>query len=111
MPPVRPKAKKPGDDQDWGMLIFESLSAGGIAVFLTFVVILILAGIYGLVVWPLTHWDLAHMDGGTWWEWALALIFVAGTTAGFWVFSGEAFKSRARQPVNATAPTKYNRNR
>jgi hypothetical protein len=106
------KRKRPAsDEQDWGMLIFESLSAGGIAVFLAFVVVLVLAGVYGLVVWPLTHWDLAHVNGGSWWKGALGLIFALGTIIGFWCFSGAAFKSRPGQSVSATAPAKYNRTR
>jgi hypothetical protein len=77
------------------MLIFESISAGGIAVLLTFVALLVLAGIYCLVVWPLTHWDLAHVDVGSWWKGALGLIFAAGAIAGFWCFSGSAFRAKA----------------
>ena len=77
------------------MLIFESISAGGIAVFLVLVAVLVLAGVYGLVVWPLTHWDLAQVDGGSWWKGALGLTFATGAIAGFWCFSGSAFRGKA----------------
>ena len=46
------------DEQSWPMLIFESLSAGGIAVLLVLVLALVLVGIYAGIVWPLTN--------GTW---------------------------------------------
>jgi flagellar basal body-associated protein FliL len=90
------------------MLIFESLSAGGIAVLIALAAVLVLAGIYGLVVWPFTNWDLAHVESGSWWEYALGLIFAAGATAGFWCFSGAAFREKAtQQRANAASRPKY----
>ena len=84
------------------MLIFESLSAGGIAVLLVLVLTLVLVGLYAGIVWPLTQWDLAHINQQKylWWcEWTLWLIFAAGAGAGFWYFSGAAFQEKpARRP-------------
>jgi hypothetical protein len=84
------------------MLIFESLSAGGMAVLLVLVLTLVMVGFYVGIVWPLTQWDLAHINQQKylWWcEWTLWLIFAAGSGAGFWYFSGAAFQEKpARRP-------------
>jgi len=81
------------------MLIFESLSAGGIAVFAALMGVLVLVGIYSYFVWSFTHWDLTDLklDDGPWWKYALGLIFAAGSAAGFWCFSGAAFREKAGQ--------------
>ena len=77
------------------MLVFESLSAGGGAVFLALTVVLILVGIYSYFIWPFTYWDLGSVENGSWWEYALGLIFAAGSAAGFWCFSGAAWRETA----------------
>lgn len=81
------------------MLIFESISAGGIAILLTLFAVLILVGIYSYFVWPFTHWDLngLRIADGSWWVYALAIIFCAGSFAGFWCFSGAAFQKKTTQ--------------
>jgi hypothetical protein len=89
--------KRPASDQQGvAMLVFESLSAGGIAVFLALVTMLVLVGIYSYFVWPFTHWGLAQLQlaDDTGWEYALAIIFAAGSAAGFWCFSGAAFRKK-----------------
>jgi len=109
MPPARPKPQnRPANDQHyWGMLIFESISAGGFAVFIALSAVLVLAGVYGLVVWPLTHWDLAHVDGREFAKWALIVIFSFGASVGFWVFSGAAFKKVSQGRRNIAPRPKY----
>jgi hypothetical protein len=79
------------------MLVFESLSAGGIAVFGALFTVLLLVGIYSYFVWPFTHWDLANLqlENGSWWKYALGIIFAAGSAMGFWCFSGAAFREKA----------------
>jgi hypothetical protein len=47
-------------DQHWSMLLFESLSAGVAAVFVGFTLVLAVVGVYVIIVWPLTFWDLAN---------------------------------------------------
>lgn len=81
------------------MLVFESLSAGGIAVFVTIVAVLVLVGIYSYFIWPFTYWDLGNLrlDSGPWWQYALGVIFVTGSAIGFWCFSGAAFRGKAGQ--------------
>jgi hypothetical protein len=109
----RPRAQSPQGnptDQHWSMLVFESLSAGVMAVFVGFAAVLVVVGIYVLIVWPLTFWDLA--DPGlekyaSWIQTALWSVFAGGTAAGFWCFSGAAFKNNrprkvVRQPVRNT---------
>jgi hypothetical protein len=77
------------------MLVFESLSAGAVAVFLALMAVLILVGIYSYFIWSFTHWDLDSVGNSSWWKYALLLIFVAGSAAGFWCFSGAAFRGKA----------------
>ena len=57
--------------QHWSMLLFESLSAGVLTIFIVFALVLIAVGVYGVVVWPLTFWDLANLgleEYGSWVE-------------------------------------------
>ena len=59
----RPTSGRQADptDQFWGMLLFESLSAGVMALFVGFVAVLAVVGIYVIIVWPLTFWDLGNL--------------------------------------------------
>jgi ABC-type Fe3+ transport system permease subunit len=93
------------DRQGFGMLVFESLSVGGIAVFVALVAVLVLVGIYSYFVWPFTYWDLSSLklENGAWWEYALGTVFAAGSAVGFWCFSGAAFRSKASQPGSSMA--------
>jgi len=84
-------------DQHWSMLLFESLSAGVGAVFLGFTFALVVVGIYVIIVWPLTFWDLANYGlekYAGWVQTAIWSLFAGGTAAGFWCFSGAAFKEK-----------------
>jgi hypothetical protein len=81
------------------MLLFESCSAGVLALGLGIFSVLLVVSIYAMLVWPLTFWDLANLGlekyadyGNT----ALWSIFAGGTLAGYWCFSGEAFKNRSK---------------
>ena len=92
-------------DQHWGMLIFESLSAGVLTIFIVFALVLIAVGVYGVVVWPLTFWDLANLGLGR--VRLLGSLPCCGRSSpaalspGYYVFSGDAFqaKQKARTPV------------
>ena len=90
-------------DQHWSMLVFESCSAGVAVVFVAFTVLLVIVGVYAIIVWPLTFWDLANSGWekyAGWLKTALWSMFAGGTAAGFWCFSGAAFKEkRARKAV------------
>ena len=88
------------------MLIFESLSAGATSLLVTILIILALIGVFNLVVWPLTFWDGAESgleQYASWGKLALGSIFIGGSLAGFWCFSGAAFKGKpkAKAPVVA----------
>ena len=90
--------------QHWGMLIFESLSAGVLTIFVVFALVLIFVGVYCVLVWPLTFWDLASLgleEYGSWIPTVLWSLFTGGSLAGYYVFSGNAFQSKqkARAPV------------
>ena len=95
-------------DQHWTMLLFQSLSAGVMAIFAGFIAVLLVVGVYVIIVWPLTFWDLANLDWesyGSWVDTALWSVFAGGTLAGYWCFSGHAFngKPKAKVPVRASA--------
>jgi uncharacterized membrane protein YsdA (DUF1294 family) len=105
----RPRGSKrsASDDQSWPMLIFESLSAGMIAVLLVLAAVLVLVGIYTGVVWPITKWDLALAHSAKYRLWAertLWLIFAAGSGLGFWYFSGAAFREKPARRAGNTQP-------
>ncbi len=101
----RPRAQSSqGDpaDQHWSMLVFESVSAGVMAVFVGFLAMLAVVGIYALIVWPLTFWDLSNPGLEKFADWvqtALWSVFAGGTAAGFWCFSGAAFKNNRPQKI------------
>lgn len=94
-------------DQHWTMLLFESLSAGVMAIGIGLVAVMIVVGVYVIVVWPLTFWDLANLGlekYTVWTDTVLWSIFAGGSLAGYWCFSGAAFKNRpqAKAPVRPT---------
>jgi len=84
------------------MLIFESLSAGVISVGIGLLAVLLAVGVYGLVVWPLTFHDFASVTAEAFNSWAqivLWSVFAGGSLAGYWCFSGNAFKSKPKRAV------------
>jgi hypothetical protein len=90
------------------MLLFESMSAGVFAIFVGFVAVLSVVGVYVIIVWPLTFWDLANLGIEKVFPWVntvLWSVFAGGTLAGYWCFSGRAFKakSKARVPVRSAS--------
>jgi uncharacterized membrane protein len=89
------------------MLLFESLSAGVMAIFVGFVAVLAVVGVYLIVVWPLTFWDLANLGlekYGSWGKPILWSVFAGGSLAGFWCFSGAAFKQKRRTAARSRVP-------
>ena len=83
------------------MLLFESLSAGAMAIAAGFAAVLLVVGIYGVIVWPLTLWDVANVSAEEFDSWAHTIlwsVFAGGSLAGYWCFSGRAFKDRRKRP-------------
>ena len=81
------------------MLLFESCSAGIAVVFVGFLAVLTVVGVYVTVVWPLTFWDIRipTEQYESWASTVLWSVFAGGALAGYWCFSGRAFKSKARK--------------
>ncbi len=96
-------AQRPGStDQHWSMLLFESLSAGVMAVTVGLAAVMGVVGVYVIVVWPLTFWDLANLgleQYASWTNTVLWSVFTGGSLAGYWCFSGAAFKPKAKAKV------------
>jgi len=88
------------------MLLFESLSAGVIAIGVGMAAVMVIVGIYVIVVWPLTFWDLTNFGVDKYESWASTIlwsVFAGGTLAGYWCFSGHAFKGKPKPaPVPAS---------
>ena len=81
------------------MLLFESLSAGVMAVGVGMAAVLMVVGVYVLIVWPLTFWDLTNLGAESYNSWAdtvLWSVFAGGSLAGYWCFSGAAFKNKGK---------------
>jgi hypothetical protein len=76
------------------MLLIASFSCGLAALILGFVVLITGVGIYAVLIWPLTFWDLANFgEQYSGWTWTIALsVFGGGALAGYSVFSGALFK-------------------
>ena len=91
-------------DQHWSMLLFESLSAGIMAVTVGLVAVMLVVGVYVIIVWPLTFWDLTNLGLDRYAGWTnivLWSVFAGGSMGGYWCFSGAAFKSKPRAKVAA----------
>ncbi len=59
--------------------------------------VMVIVGVYVIVVWPLTFWDLTNSGlekYGAWVNTVLWPVFAGGSLAGYLVFSGAAFKSK-----------------
>jgi hypothetical protein len=81
------------------MLLFESCSAGVFAIGVGIAAVLAVVSLYAVVVWPLTLWDLANLgleEYDTYATTALWSVFAGGTLAGYWCFSGTAFRHRSK---------------
>jgi len=103
--PARPNST----DQHWSMLLFESMSAGVLAIFVGFVAVLTVVGVYVVLVWPLTFWDLANLGLeklAPWVNTVLWSVFAGGTLAGYWCFSGLAFKNKPKAKIPARSASK-----
>ena len=85
--------------QHWSMLLFESLSAGAAAIFVGLASVMMVVGVYAIFIWPLTFWDLATLGlekYASWVNTVLWSVFAGGSLAGYWCFSGAAFKAKQR---------------
>jgi hypothetical protein len=85
------------------MLFFASFSSGLAALMVGFIVLITGVGIYAVLIWPLTFWDLANLGlekYGSWTGTIALSVFVGGAMAGYWVFSGEPskLKQKTSQP-------------
>jgi hypothetical protein len=100
---LRSGVKSPPSDgaqQHWSMLVFESLSAGAMALFVAIAAVMVLVGAYLTFVWPLTSWDLSNLGLEKYAPWsgrALWSVFAGGTLVGFWAFSGAAFTRKKQR--------------
>lgn len=94
------------------MVLFESCSAGVAALFIGGLAVLAVVGLYAVVVWPLTMWDIRvpTEQYDSWANTVLWSVFGGGTLAGFWCFSGLAYKSKPKPrptlPARNRAATK-----
>lgn len=95
-------------------MVFESLSVGVIVVLGVMLAVLLLVGIYVMVVWPLTFWDLADSgleNYGSLAKTALWSLFAGGSLAGYWCISGAAFKQKAPPRRSGASGRSGNRTR
>ena len=89
------------------MLLFESASAGVMAIAIGLAAVLIIVCAYTVIVWPLTFWDLANLGLEKYDSWVNTIlwsVFAGGSLAGYWCFSGAAFKAKSKRstPSGAT---------
>lgn len=89
------------------------MSAGVMAVLVGLLAVMVIVGLYVIVVWPLTFWDLTNSGLEQYGEWVnlvLWSVFAGGSLAGFWLFSGAAFKSKTvRKAPSGTARARSSR--
>ena len=81
------------------------------SIFALFVIVMAVLGVYVIVVWPLTFWDLGSLGlekHAIWAKDILWSIFAGGTLAGLWCFSGAAFRAK-RKAGSQPSPSKSKR--
>jgi len=85
------------------MLVFESCGFGVLAILMLVTAVLVLVGLYTQLVWPLTNWDLTEVP----WEsfeplaiGVLVLLFVGGSTIGFFMVTGAALPKKPGTPTS-----------
>lgn len=86
------------------MLFFASFSMGVLALLLGVLVLITLVGIYSVLIWPLTFWDMANLGlekYAAWTEIIVLSLFGGGAVAGYWMFSGDPFKVKQKSSVPA----------
>jgi hypothetical protein len=77
------------------MLLFESCSVGIMAILVGILVVMVLVGIYCVIVWPLTKWDLSDTGLERYASWVKIVmwsVFGGTSLAAYWCISGLAFK-------------------
>jgi hypothetical protein len=90
------------------MLVFETLSAGVMAIAVGLAAVLLRVGVCAVLVWPLTFMDLAHVgaeESHSWFRTILWSVFAGGSLAGYRRFSGAAFKDRRKRPAGSPPRT------
>jgi len=100
MSPLVQRPRIPSSEQHWSMLLFESLSAGAMAIGAGLAAVLLAVSIYAVLVWPLTSLDLGNVSAEQFDSWAKTVlwsVFAGGSLAGYWCFSGAAFKDRRKR--------------
>ncbi len=86
------------------MLFYAGLLGGISALFLGFVGLLSLVGVYVIFVWPLTFWDLANLgleELGSWTWVIVTATFAGGALGGYSYFSGFTLKSKPKPRIPA----------
>lgn len=76
------------------------------AVFVGFGAVIMVVGLYAMVIWPLTNWDLAGLPPeqfNLWAQLVLWVVFGLGTMVGYLCFSGKVFKARQKSRAPASA--------
>jgi hypothetical protein len=86
------------------VLFYASLLGGISALFLAVAFLMAVLGIYVILVWPLTFWDLANVgleELGSW-TWVLAAAtFSGGALSGYCYFSGFSFAPKPKSKMLA----------
>jgi hypothetical protein len=86
------------------VLFYASLLGGISALFLAVAFLMAVLGIYVILVWPLTFWDLANVgleELGSW-TWVLvAATFSGGALSGYCYFSGFSFAPKPKSKMLA----------
>ena len=95
----RPSQPPPnsGAIDHWSYVLFYSMGIGTLAVGALLFTVLLAVWLYGQFVWTFTQWDLADVRLTPFKSLAylvIAATFLAGTGAGFWIFSGAAWKNQ-----------------
>jgi hypothetical protein len=93
------------------LLFYAGFSAGLMALLVGIVAVITLIGLYVIIVWPLTFWDLANLHLERYSSWTgtiVASVFAGGSLAGLSYFSGATLRFKRKASVSTTL-TRSNR--
>jgi hypothetical protein len=96
----------------WSVVLFYSMGIGTLAVVALLFAVLIVVWMYSQFIRTFTHWDLADVRLTSVKSFAYFLVlttFVGGTCAGWWFFSGAAWKTRKGARASSGHARRHNR--
>jgi hypothetical protein len=102
-PPTQEKIG--GAIDHWTIVLVYSLGVGTVAVAVLLLAVLAAVWLYGQFIWSFTHWDFSEVrlrPFKPFADFVIFGVFLAGTCAGLWCFSGIAWSKPQNKHSKST---------